>query len=52
MNHCLYKLCWQVETDVHSFCYREFKVFRSVVEARKYGEKRETELNDGISIEK
>lgn len=47
----LYELCWQVDTDVHSFCYREFKVFRSDVGARDYGKKREGELNGGLSIE-
>ena len=48
MDHYLYELCWLVETDAHSFCYREFKVFRSDTEAREYGEKREIELNDGL----
>ena len=47
----LYDLCWQVETDAHSFCYREFKVFRSDAAARHYGKKREGELNGGLSIE-
>lgn len=52
MEQCLlYELCWQVETDVHSFYYPEFKVFRSEVEARRYGKKREAELNNGVSIE-
>ena len=51
MSHRLYEICWQVETDSHSFCYREFKVFRSIAEAREFGEKRETELNEGMSIE-
>lgn len=47
----LYELCWQVDTDVHSFCYRELKVFRSDAAARYYGKKREGELNGGLSIE-
>jgi hypothetical protein len=51
MKQRLYELCWQVETDVHSFCYREFKVFRSELEARQYGKKREADLNNGLSIE-
>jgi hypothetical protein len=51
MNDRLYELCWQVETDVHSFIYREFKVFRSDIEAREYGQKRESELNDGLPTE-
>lgn len=52
MEYCLYELCWQVETDFHSFCYREFKVFGSGDEAKLYGKKREIQLNDGLAIEK
>lgn len=52
MKQCLYELCWQVETDVHSFCYREFRVFRSKSEAVRYGKKHENQLNDGVTIEK
>lgn len=51
MGNRLYELCWQVETDAHSFCYREFKVFRSDMEAREYGKNREAELNDGLPAE-
>lgn len=47
----LYELFWEIETDVHGFCYREFKVFYSEAEVRHYGEIRETELNGGLSIE-
>lgn len=52
MKPSLYELCWQVETDAHSFIYREFKVFRSVLEIGEYGKKREFELNDGMSIKR
>lgn len=51
MKPRLYDLCWQVETDVHSFCYRDFKVFDSEEKARKYGKNREAELNDGMTVE-
>ena len=51
MRRRLYELFWQVETDVLGFYYREFKVFCSEAEVRQYGRRRETELNDGLSIE-
>ncbi|HID43726.1 MAG TPA: hypothetical protein EYP30_08160 [Archaeoglobaceae archaeon] len=51
MNPRLYELCWQVETDAHSFCYCEHKIFRSDEEAREYGKKREIELNNGLPAE-
>ncbi|GFP32151.1 hypothetical protein HKBW3S42_00456 [Candidatus Hakubella thermalkaliphila] len=51
MKQRLYELLWEVETDVHGFYYREFKVFRSEVEVGQYGKRRETELNDGLPIE-
>lgn len=50
MKPHLYELNWHVETDVHSFCYREFKVFDKEKKVEKYGKKREVELNDGMSI--
>lgn len=51
MKQRLYELLWEVETDVHGFYYSEFKVFCSEAEVRHYGKRRETELNDGLSIE-
>jgi len=51
MRPYLYELSWVVETDVHSFFYREFKVFDGEEKAKTYGKKREDELNEGISIE-
>jgi len=51
MKPRLYELNWHVETDIHSFCYREFKVFDGQEKTRKYGKKREAELNDGMSIQ-
>jgi hypothetical protein len=51
MENHLYELLWDVETDSLNFLYRELKVFRSEVEARDYGKKRETELNEGVSFE-
>jgi len=36
----LYELNWLVETDVHSFLYREFKVFDGEEKVKKYGIKR------------
>jgi len=51
MKPHLYELLWEVETDLPSFLYREFKVFSSDAEARQYGTRRETELNGGVSIE-
>lgn len=51
MKNHLYELLWHVETDSLSFLYRELKTFISDQEARKYGEERETELNQGLSAE-
>lgn len=51
MRPRLYELCWQIETDAHSFIYREFKVSHSDVQATEYGKKREVELNENTSIE-
>jgi hypothetical protein len=51
MKQHLYELLWDVETDVCSFLYREFKVFNSNQEAEQYGVKRGEELNGGSSIE-
>ncbi len=51
MKEHLYEILWQVETDSHSFLYREFKVFRSESEAKQYGERREVELNEQAPIE-
>jgi hypothetical protein len=52
MGHHLYKLLWQLETDVSSFVHCEFKVFRAEAEAKEYGKRRERELNRGESIER
>ena len=51
MKPDLYELLWEVETDVCSFLYREFKVFCSDEEAKEYGKRREMDLNEGASIE-
>jgi hypothetical protein len=51
MKRKLYEMLWQVETDTLSFFYREFKAFYREGEAGRYGKQRETELNDGASIE-
>lgn len=51
MKQHLYEVLWQVETDSHSFLYREFKVLCSKVEAEQYGRGREEKLNEGVSIE-
>jgi hypothetical protein len=51
MRPFLYELNWLVETDVNSFLYREFKVFDGEERAKKFGKKREAQLNDGIPIE-
>ena len=50
MKHRLYELFWEVVTDVNCFYYREFKVFDSEETARRYGRKRERELNGGLSL--
>ncbi|MEW6374747.1 MAG: hypothetical protein AB1502_03025 [Thermodesulfobacteriota bacterium] len=50
MKPRLYELNWHVETDAHSFLYREFKVLDEREKVRKYGKKREAELNEGMSI--
>lgn len=50
MDNRLYELYWQVETDVHSFCYREFKVFRSDVAAREYGKNGRPNLTMGYQL--
>lgn len=51
MKPHLYELLWQVETDLPSVLYREFKVFSSHAEAKQYGMRREMKLNGGVSIE-
>jgi hypothetical protein len=51
MERDLYELLWNVETDLHSFLYREYKVFGSNSEARRYAKNREVELNEGETIE-
>lgn len=51
MKSHLHELLWQLETDVGIFVYSEFKVFRSKAEAKRYGRRREIELNGGVSIE-
>ncbi len=50
-NRHLYEIFWQVETDLCSFLYREFKVFSSDAEVKQYGMRPEEELNGGESIE-
>ena len=51
MKNHLYELLWDVETDSLSSLYRELRVFISDREARKYGKRRQTELNEGLSFE-
>ena len=51
MEPNLYEILWDVETDSCSFLYREFKVCSSDFEAKQYGTRRETELNEGKSSE-
>ncbi len=51
MEKHLYELLWQVETDILSFIYREYKVFGTDTEAQQYGKARELELNDGLPSE-
>jgi hypothetical protein len=47
----LYELEWEITTDTHVFCHREFKVFVTEASARRYGHRRERELNGGLTIE-
>lgn len=47
----LYELFWEVETDTLSFPYREFKIFTSEVGVKRYGKRREVELNRGVPLE-
>ncbi|MFQ6114414.1 MAG: hypothetical protein ACE5NG_10080 [bacterium] len=51
MQPNLYEILWDVETDVCSFLYREFKVFNSHAEAKKFGIERETYFNEGKSMD-
>jgi len=50
MNLQLYELIWELVTDIGTFGYREFKVFGSAKDVRRYGRKREQDLNNGLPI--